>query len=68
MTVAAAGPRTAPAPGRAAFRLHDAGLEALAVDACADVVLDAVDAPLARRGTLVGARSHRPLHIAGRGT
>ncbi|GGX87780.1 hypothetical protein GCM10010358_47280 [Streptomyces minutiscleroticus] len=37
--------------GRATFYLHCANLEALAVDACADVVRDAVDALHARRGT-----------------
>ncbi|GGW95657.1 hypothetical protein GCM10010297_16820 [Streptomyces malachitofuscus] len=37
--------------GRATFYLHYADLEALAVDACADVVRDAVDALHAWRGT-----------------
>ncbi|MCM2416852.1 TetR/AcrR family transcriptional regulator [Streptomyces sp. RKAG293] len=37
--------------GRATFYLHYGGLEALAVDACADVVRDAVDALHAWRGT-----------------
>ncbi|MEU8579315.1 TetR/AcrR family transcriptional regulator [Streptomyces abikoensis] len=37
--------------GRATFYLHYAGLEALAVDACADIVREAVDALHAWRGT-----------------
>ncbi|MFG2624801.1 TetR/AcrR family transcriptional regulator [Streptomyces sp. NPDC048473] len=37
--------------GRATFYLHYSDLEALAVDACADVVRDAVDALHAWRGT-----------------
>ncbi|MEV0339980.1 TetR/AcrR family transcriptional regulator [Nocardia sp. NPDC050713] len=37
--------------GRATFYLHYADLEAVAVDACADVVRDAVDALHAWRGT-----------------
>ncbi|MEU8763610.1 TetR/AcrR family transcriptional regulator [Streptomyces sp. NPDC048659] len=37
--------------GRATFYLHYADLEALAVDACADIVRDAVDALHAWRGT-----------------
>ncbi|MCH0542088.1 TetR/AcrR family transcriptional regulator [Streptomyces sp. MUM 203J] len=37
--------------GRATFYLHYADLEALAVDACADVVRDAVDSLHAWRGT-----------------
>src|SRR5690242_15555453 len=37
--------------GRATFYLHYADLEALAVDACADVVREAVDALHAWRGT-----------------
>ena len=48
--------------GRATFYLHYADLEALAVDACADVVRDAVDALHAWRGTPDPASPplHRP--------
>lgn len=47
--------------GRATFYLHYADLEALAVDACADVVRDAVDALHAWRGTPDPASPPLPL-------
>ncbi len=63
--------------GRATFYLHYADLEALAVDACADVVRDAVDAlhawrgrpdprsaPAALLGFFAGLPAHAPLYRA----
>ncbi|MFD0312206.1 TetR/AcrR family transcriptional regulator [Streptomyces sp. NPDC127119] len=63
--------------GRATFYLHYADLEALAVDACADVVRDAVDAlhawrgrpdpraaPDALLGFFAGLSAHAPLYRA----
>ncbi|MET9111923.1 TetR/AcrR family transcriptional regulator [Streptomyces zhihengii] len=47
--------------GRATFYLHYGGLEELAVDACAEVVREAVDALHAWRGTPDPARPPEPL-------